>query len=123
MSDRIFLRGVQVHAHHGVFEEEKRLGQRFIVDVDFWVDAGGYARADDPARAVSYADVHRTVVEIAGGASLNLIEAVAERIAQALLERFAAIEQVRVELHKPSAPIAGIFSDVGVEIIRRRGEG
>jgi dihydroneopterin aldolase len=123
MSDRIFLRGVQVHAHHGVFEEEKRLGQRFIVDVDFWVDAGGYARADDPAQAVSYADVHRTVVEIAGGAGLNLIEAVAERIAQALLERFAAIEQVRVELHKPSAPIAGIFSDVGVEIIRRRGEG
>ncbi|HEY0292824.1 MAG TPA: dihydroneopterin aldolase [Hansschlegelia sp.] len=122
MSDRIFLRGVQVHAHHGVFAEERKLGQRFVFDVDYWVDAGAYAASDDPARAVSYADVHETVVAVATGKPVALIEALAENVAAALLSRFPTIERVRIELHKPGAPIAGIFSDVGVEIIRRRGE-
>lgn len=120
MSDRIFLRGVQVHGFHGVFDEERRLGQRFVFDVDFWVDASAYAATDDHTRAVSYADVHATVVEIATGPAVALIETLAENVASALLQRFPAIERVRVELHKPSAPIAGIFSDVGVEIVRAR---
>lgn len=123
MTDRIFIRGVQVHAHHGVFEEEKVLGQRFIFDVDFWVDAKAYARADDYSGAVSYNDVYVTVVEVAKGPRVHIIEALAERVAQTVLDRFPSIEAVRVELHKPGAPIAGVFSDVGVEILRRRGEG
>jgi dihydroneopterin aldolase len=122
MSDRIFIRGIQVHAYHGVFEEEKTLGQRFIFDVDYWVDARGYAQTDEYAGAVSYTDVHETVIGVATGPRVNLIEALAERVADALLERFAAIEMVRVELHKPGAPIPGVFSDVGIEITRRRGE-
>jgi dihydroneopterin aldolase len=122
MSDRIFIRGVQVHAYHGVFEEEKRLGQRFVFDVDYWLDAKTYAQADDFGRAVSYNDVYETLVEVVKGPRVDLIEALAERIAHAILERFAAIAMVRIEVHKPSAPIAGVFSDVGVEITRRRGE-
>ncbi|WP_020185343.1 dihydroneopterin aldolase [Methylopila sp. 73B] len=122
MSDRIFLRGVQLHARHGVFEEERRLGQRFIVDVDYWVDMSAYAAADDFRGAVSYNDVYLTLMEIAGGEPVNLIETLAERIAAALLSRFAPIEVVRVQVHKPSAPIAGVFGDVGVDVTRRRGE-
>lgn len=122
MSDRIFIRGIQVHAYHGVFEEENRLGQKFIFDVDYWVDAKDYARADDFSHAVSYGDVHDVVVEVAKGPTIKLIEALAEAVAQALLSRFPSINMVRIELHKPGAPIAGVFSDVGVEIIRRRGE-
>ena len=120
MSDRIFLRGIPVHARHGVFEEERRLGQRFVFDIDFWVEAQAYARADDPTAAVSYADVYDAVVQAAGEPSLNLIESVAERVAQRLLDSFAPIKRVRVEIHKPSAPIAGVFGDVGVEIFRDR---
>jgi len=122
MSDRIFLRGVQLHARHGVFEEERRLGQRFIVDVDYWVDTVGYAQTDDFRSAVSYNDVYLTLMEIAAGEPVNLIETLADRIAAALLARFAPIEVVRVQVHKPSAPIAGVFGDVGVDITRRRGE-
>lgn len=122
MSDRIFIRGVQVHAHHGVFEEEKKLGQRFVFDVDYWLEAKSYARADDYGGAVSYNDVYETLIEVVKGPRFDLIEALAERIAQTILKRFAAINMVRIEVHKPSAPIAGVFSDVGVEITRRRGE-
>lgn len=121
MNDRIFLRGIQVHAHHGVFEEERRLGQRFVFDVDYWLDVSGYAGADDIAGAVSYGDVYETVVEIAKGPPVDLIETLAERIAGAVLERFPTVSAVRVEVHKPSAPIAGVFSDVGVDVTRRRG--
>jgi dihydroneopterin aldolase len=122
MSDRIFIRGVQVHAYHGVFEEERKLGQRFIFDVDYWVEARDYARADDYTKAVSYADVYETLMAVATGPRVKLIEALAERAAEALLERFPQIEKVRIELHKPSAPIAGVLSDVGVEVVRVRGE-
>jgi 7,8-dihydroneopterin aldolase/epimerase/oxygenase len=122
MNDRIFIRGIQVHAYHGVFEEENRLGQKFHFDVDYWVDAQPYAKADDYSHAVSYADVHDAVIEVAKGPIIKLIEALAERIAELLLERFPSINQVRVEVHKPGAPIVGVFSDVGVEIFRRRGE-
>ncbi|PZQ15051.1 MAG: dihydroneopterin aldolase [Ancylobacter novellus] len=120
MSDRIFIRGIQVHAYHGVFEEEHRLGQKFLFDVDYWVEAQPYAQADDFSGAVSYADVHDVVIAVAKGPRINLIEALAERIAEQLLASFPTIEQVRVEVHKPGAPIAGVFSDVGVEILRRR---
>ena len=122
MSDRIFLRGVQLHARHGVFEEERRLGQRFVVDVDYWVDTSAYAATDDVRGAVSYGDVYLTLMEIAGGEPVNLIETLAERIAAALLGRFGSIDAVRVQIHKPSAPIPGVFGDVGVDITRRRGE-
>lgn len=122
MSDRIFIRGIQVHAYHGVFEEENRLGQKFVFDVDYWVDAQPYARADDYSHAVSYSDVHDAVIEVAKGPTLKLIEALAEKTAQTLLDRFPPIVMVRVELHKPGAPIHGVFSDVGVEVTRRRGE-
>ena len=122
MSDRIFIRGVQVHAHHGVFEEEKKLGQRFVFDVDYWLEAKAYARADDYGGAVSYNDVYETLIEVVKGPRFDLIEALAERIAQTILQRFQTINLVRVEVHKPSAPIAGVFSDVGVEITRSRGE-
>ena len=118
MSDRIFIRGIQVHAYHGVFEEENRLGQKFHFDVDYWVDAQPYAKDDDYSRAVSYGDVHDAVIEIAKGPIIKLIET----LAALLLERFPSINQVRIEVHKPGAPIIGVFSDVGVEIIRRRGE-
>lgn len=123
MNDRIFLRGVQVHAHHGVFAAEQALGQRFVFDVDYWLDAHAYAGADDIAHAVSYNDVYVTLIEVATRQRFDLIEALAEAIAAAILARFPAVRSVRVEVHKPSAPIAGIFSDVGVEILRHRGEG
>lgn len=120
MTDRIFIRGILVHAYHGVFEEENRLGQKFSFDVDYWVDARSYAEGDEAERAVSYADVHDCVIAVAKGPTIRLIETLAERIAGSLLAKFPTIEQVRIVVHKPGAPIVGVFSDVGVEIVRRR---
>ncbi|MBB3769838.1 dihydroneopterin aldolase [Angulomicrobium tetraedrale] len=119
-ADRIFLRGIELHAHHGLYEEEARLGQRFVIDVDWWLDAAPAAIHDDYEETVGYDKVFALVHEVSAGHRFQIIEALAEAIAGAVLARYPRVDKVRVEVHKPAAPIPGIFRDVGVEIIRTR---
>lgn len=118
--DRIFLKGIEVSACHGVLEEERCRRQRFVVDVEAWLDVKSYARADDYQGAVCYAAVHETIVEVAGGPHKSLIEALALSMADELLRRFGRLEKLTIVVHKPEAPIAGAFSDVGVVLTRER---
>jgi dihydroneopterin aldolase len=119
--DQIFLEGMIFYGFHGVHEEERTLGQRFIVDLQAscrLVDAG---ESDDPTRTVSYSDLYRVAREIVEGTPRQLIEAVAESIAAAILAQFERIEKVVVTVRKPEAPIKGsVLSSVGVRIVRRR---
>ncbi|GLK69934.1 dihydroneopterin aldolase [Ancylobacter dichloromethanicus] len=120
MSDRVFLRGVELHATHGLLEEEARLGQRFTVDIDWWLDAGDAAAHDNYGETVGYEKVFAVIHEVSSGRRFHILEAFAQTIAETVLARYPRIEKVRVEIHKPSAPIAGIFRDAGVEITRAR---
>ncbi len=119
-SDRLFLRDVPFFARHGVHREEQMLGQRFIVDADWWLDTRPAAWADDAALTVSYQDVYDHIKAVVEDDPVHLIETLAERIASRLLDHFPAVDQVRVAIHKPGAPITGVFGDVGVDIIRQR---
>jgi dihydroneopterin aldolase len=118
--DRLFLKGIEILACHGVLEEERRRPQRFVVYVEAWLDMESYARADDYQGAVCYAAIHETIVEVAGGPRRSLIEALALSMVDELLRRFSRLERVAVAVHKPEAPIAGVFSDVGVVLTRAR---
>lgn len=118
--DRIFLRGVHVFARHGVLEEEKRLGQRFEIDVECGLDVSDYARRDAYEDALCYQSVHDIVRETAEGERFDLVEALAEAIAERLFARFEMLAEARVEIRKPSAPITGVFGTVGVAITRKR---
>lgn len=120
MSDRVFLQGIELFAHHGLYPEEAKLGQRFVVDVDWWLDIGEAAEHDDYEETVGYDKVFALVHDVSSGRRFHILEAFAEAIAAAILARFARVDQVRVTVHKPNAPIPGIFRDVGVEITRRR---
>ncbi|MDF2997473.1 MAG: folB [Xanthobacteraceae bacterium] len=120
MSDRIYLRGIELFAHHGLFPEEAKLGQRFIVDIDWWLDVHPAAEHDDYAETVGYDKVFETVTKVSADQRFHIIEAFAEAIATAVLARFPRVEKVRIEVHKPNAPIPGVFGDVGVEIVRVR---
>lgn len=119
-SDRLFLRNLPFYAHHGVHQAEQELGQRFVVDVDWWLDTRPAAWADDEALTISYQQVFEHVSLVVNDDPVHLIETLAERIASRLLDHFELIEQVRVVVHKPGAPVTGVFGDVGIEIIRRR---
>ena len=118
--DRIFLRGMRFMACHGVLPHEQEVSQPFEVDVELGLSLRTAGESDDLDDTVNYAKVYRTVSSIMKGASKQLIESLAEEIAEDLLWQFSPLRWVRVTVHKPTAPIDGIFSDVGVMILRRR---
>lgn len=117
MSDRILIQGIQFHGSHGVHEEERKLGQRFVVDVELRLNLREAGRRDDLAASVDYGKVHAVVMEIGTREQFRLLEALAERIASTLLERFP-VQQVTVRATKPSPPISGILAGVSVEVTR-----
>ena len=120
MSDTIFVTGLLIHAHHGVMEHEEKVGQRFVIDLELAIDLAQAGRSDKLVDTVSYA----SIVETAAGAftdrNYRLVEAAAGAIADAVLATFARVTSVKVTVHKPHAPIAAIFTDVGVTILRQR---
>lgn len=116
--DRITLTGVTAYGHHGVLDFEKRDGQEFVVDVVLDLDLGAAAARDDLAATVSYAEVAEDVVAVVTGPSLDLIEAVAGRIADRVLAR-PLVESTTVT-HKPQAPVGVPFGDVSVTVRRDR---
>ena len=120
MSDHIRVVGIAVYGRHGVLPEEAVLGQRFYIDLDARLDLAPAGRADAVEATASYADLTRIAVEIAEGRRFKLIEALAEAIAAAILDRFPAIEAITVRVDKPSAPVPAILDRVGVEITRGR---
>ena len=117
MPDRILIHGVQFYGHHGVHDEERKLGQRFLVDVEILLDLREAGRRDDLAASVDYELVHALVMEIGTGEQFRLLEALAERIASAVLGQFR-VQQVTVRATKPAPPLPSIAGSVSVEITR-----
>lgn len=117
--DRVQLRGIEVFAHHGVFDHERRDGQRFIIDLDVETPLAHAARGDDLAKTIHYGELAEQVAAAVQRDPVDLIETVAERVAGVALAHPAA-HAVRVTVHKPDAPITVPFRDVAVVIERRR---
>ena len=119
MSDRIALKGISAKGFHGVLDFEKRDGQTFVVDVEMEVDLALAGTSDDLVVTVNYAEVAGDIVELIEGESLDLIEALADRIATKVLTR-PLVEAVVVTVHKPQAPVGHPFTDVAVSVERLR---
>lgn len=115
--DRITLTGLEVFAHHGVFDFERREGQRFVIDVSVAAPLRAAADGDDLSRTVHYGELAAAVVAAAERDPVDLIETLAERVAAVALG-FAGVREARVTVHKPDAPIEGEFEDVSVSIVR-----
>lgn len=116
--DVIELTGVHAWGHHGVLEQEKQIGQEFVVDVSLGLSTAPAGRADALTRTVNYAEVAALVQhEITTGAH-DLIETLAERIAAGVLAAHPLLRRVQVTVHKPSAPVGVPFEDVRVRITR-----
>jgi 7,8-dihydroneopterin aldolase/epimerase/oxygenase len=123
-SDEILLEGMRFYAYHGANPEERALGQRFTVDVVLAVDLRRPGQSDDLADTVSYSAVYKVVRGIVEGEPRNLIEAVAEEIAAAILMGFPRVARVTVTVRKPEVPMKGSLLDAaGVRITRSRADG
>ncbi|MDQ1286763.1 MAG: dihydroneopterin aldolase / 2-amino-4-hydroxy-6-hydroxymethyldihydropteridine diphosphokinase [Actinomycetota bacterium] len=127
--DQIRLTGLTVRGYHGVFEQERRDGQDFVVDVTVHLDTRPAAATDDLTRTVNYADLAEALAGIVAGEPVDLIETLAERLAARALASVALeakvpggprVDAVDVTVHKPSAPIPLTFSDVTVSVRRER---
>ena len=119
MSDRIFIEGMLIQGTHGVYEHEQREPQPFEVDVELLRNLQPAGLSDDLADTVDYGRVFDTCRQIVESTRFNLLEALAEAIAQELLAEFAT-DEVTVRIRKPAVDLGGPFRAVGVEVRRRR---
>jgi dihydroneopterin aldolase len=119
VADQIRIRGIRGTGHHGVFAHERADGQEFSVDVCLDVRTVAAAGSDDLADTVDYGQVANAVHALVVGEPVDLIETLAERIADACLG-FTGVERVAVTVHKPQAPIEVPFDDVELHIVRER---
>jgi dihydroneopterin aldolase len=120
MTDRIFINGLSLHAFHGIMAHEAKVGQSFTIDFELEIDLSAAARSDKVVDTVSYDKVVECASEAFSTQRFRLIEAAAGKLADAVLAKFPRVSSVKVTIHKPHAPIAAIFSDVGVTLMRTR---
>jgi dihydroneopterin aldolase / 2-amino-4-hydroxy-6-hydroxymethyldihydropteridine diphosphokinase len=118
-ADRIELRGLRVRGYHGVLDSERRDGQEFLIDAVLAVDTRPAAATDDLSLTVDYAGLSERLAAIVAGEPVQLIETLAEQLAQACLAE-PAVRQAEITVHKPNAPISLPFGDVSVTIRRER---
>ncbi|XAS76417.1 2-amino-4-hydroxy-6-hydroxymethyldihydropteridine diphosphokinase [Dermatophilaceae bacterium Sec6.4] len=110
MTDRIGLSGIVATACHGVLPHEKREPQRFIADIVLEFDVRAAGESDDLDATVSYADIAQGAYAILTGDSVDLIETLAQRIAEIAMAP-DAVEAVDVTIRKPQAPAGVPFVD------------
>jgi len=122
MSDAVFVSGLALHAYHGVMQHEAKVGQTFKLDLVLDIDLTEASRTDKLAHTVGYDQVVEIASRAFCGRRYRLVEAAAGAVAEAVLDRFRQVSSVRVTVHKPHAPIAATFADVGVTIVRGRQE-
>ena len=120
--DRIILKGMAFYGFHGVREEERRKGQVFTVDVAVGCDLRQAGRTDRLEDTIDYGELFREVRAVLEGPPKNLLEAVAEEIAQRLLS-YDGVREVHVEVHKPHVHLRdGILEHAAVHVERRRAD-
>ncbi|HEY3764422.1 MAG TPA: dihydroneopterin aldolase, partial [Gaiellales bacterium] len=112
------IRGLRVYAHHGVRDFERERGQPFVIDVWLHCAPSAAETTDDLADAVNYSAVCDRVAELATGGPYDLLERLAAVIADDLLERYP-VEDVRVRVAKPHAPVKHDVAEVAVTVQRR----
>ncbi|MEH7335639.1 dihydroneopterin aldolase [Neobacillus drentensis] len=118
--DKIFVNQMEFYGYHGVFPEETRLGQRFIVDLNVSLELKRAGETDELQHSVNYGELYQLCKEIVEGTPFKLLEAVAEKLAGSILAAFPLIDKVTVKVIKPDPPIPGHYKSVAVEITRSR---
>jgi dihydroneopterin aldolase len=116
--DIILLEGIEVPAALGVTEAERQMRRPVRLDLELGFDLRPSGQTDDLSQTIDYGEIYKVVEKVAGGREHKLVEALGERIANALFENFP-VESVQLTVRK-SKPIAGVLDWAGVRITRTR---
>ena len=118
----LFIDNLEVFANHGLFEEENRLGQKFIFDIECEFNYKKAMFSDEMTDSISYADIAEVVVKTATTNTFNLLERLAGEILKNIFTEFSQIENIKLKINKPGAPIKYHFEKCGVEVKTSREE-
>lgn len=118
--DRIILNDLGFYGYHGLYSEEAKLGQRFLIDLQCGVDLTGPAQTDTFGSTVNYAAIYDVTKSAFEDRRMHLIEAVGQNIVDALFAAFADVTWVIVRVRKPEAPIAMVRGEAAIELHRVR---
>lgn len=117
--DKIYINNLEFIGFHGVFPEEKKLGQKFLVSLELIVDTREAGKTGDLTKSVHYGLVAQDVERVFLEKSIDLIETCAENIAEMVLKKYELVKEVKVTVKKPWAPLQMHFENVAVEISRK----
>ena len=100
MKTMLFIDGLEVFANHGLFEEENKLGQKFIFDIECELNYKKALFSDGMTDSVSYADIADVVVKTATENTFNLLERLAGEVLKNIFDSFPEIENVKLKINK-----------------------
>lgn len=122
MKTKLFITNLEVFAHHGLFEEENKLGQKFVFDVECALDYKKAMISDIMTDSISYADIADVIYKTATKNTFNLLERLAGEVLKNIFETFSEVEEVKLKINKPQAPISYHFGGCGVYVEASRKE-
>ena len=116
--DKIKIQNLEIFANHGVFLEETKLGQKFLVSAVLYTDTKAAGMTDDLTKSIHYGEVSHFITDFMKKNTYQLIESAAEQLALAMLLTIPNLKKVLLEIKKPWAPIGLPLESVSVEIER-----
>ncbi len=116
----ISLENIRLYGYHGAIPNERELGQRFEIDVQETADLEEAVATDDMKKTVNYETVYRLVEAEVVNEKYHLLEALANKLARDVLDKFENALEVTVRIRKPSVPIAGSIDHVQIEVVLER---
>ncbi len=120
MKDYIEIDNLIVFANHGVYDEEKKMGQRFMISLKLYTDITTAAKTDDITKSINYGEVCEFVTEFTKTHRAKLIERAGEELTYALLKKYPTLSGVEVQFKKPWAPIGLPVDNVLVNVTREK---
>jgi 7,8-dihydroneopterin aldolase/epimerase/oxygenase len=117
--DRIALRAIRAHGHHGVYAFERERGQMFRVDAVLELDTVAAAAGDDLDKTVNYAELAKGLYTVLASEPVNLLETLAQRLADVCLA-YPLVDAVEITVHKPQAELGAPLYDATGAIRRER---
>jgi len=122
LTNIIRIKNAQFYAYHGALKEEQNIGGKFEIDVDVYTDFSEAAKQDNLNLTTNYHEIYKFLDKIIHSHNYYLIETIAVKIANEVLNNFDGIKKIIVKVRKRSVPVGGMLDFVEAEVIKEKNE-